>query len=154
MQTIYSAFGSKPAILEEIRRLWITEAAVRELHGRALATTDARESLRLAARWTRRQMEMGSDVISVYQEAARTDPRAAETWRHVMLGREAAIRDLLTSIAPHCRMGLEPGQALDVYITCTLPDIYRTLVTERGWTPDRYEAWLSDLLIRQLLDQP
>ena len=153
VQTIYSAFGNKPAILEEIRRLWITQSAVEELHRQALATADARESLRLAARWTRRQMELGADVISTYQEASRSDPRIAATWRHVLLSREAAIRKLLVSIAPQCRRGLKPAQALDVYITCTLPEIYRTLVTERGWSPHGYETWLSDLLIRELLDQ-
>jgi AcrR family transcriptional regulator len=152
VQTIYSAFGNKPAILEEIRRLWITESAVEELHREALATADARESLRLAARWTRRQMELGADVISMYQEASRTDPRIAEMWRHVLLGREAAIRELLVAIAPQRRRGLKPAQALDVYITCTLPEIYRTLVTERGWPPHRYETWLSDLLIREMLE--
>ena len=123
------------------------------MHRQALATADARECLRLAARWTRRQMELGADVISMYQEASRTDPRIAETWRQVLLGREAAIRELLVSIAPQCRRGLKPAQALDVYITCTLPEIYRTLVTERGWPPHRYETWLSDLLMREMLDQ-
>ena len=154
LQTIYSAFGNKPAILEEIRRLWIADADVQELHRQALATADARESLRLAARWTRRQMELGSDVISMYQEASRTDPRIAETWRQVLWSREAAIRRLLNSIAPQCRRGLKPDQALDVYVTCTLAEIYRTLVSERGWPPHRYETWLSDLLIHEMLDQP
>ena len=29
--------------------------------------------------------------------------------------------------------------------------IYRTLVREGGWSPDRYEAWLADSLTAQLL---
>jgi hypothetical protein len=34
-----------------------------------------------------------------------------------------------------------------------LPEIYRTLVPERGWTVDQYETWLAGTLIRQL-DHP
>ena len=42
-------------------------------------------------------------------------------------------------------------QAVDIYVALVVPEIYRTLVLERGWTPDRYEAWLGDALVDQLL---
>jgi hypothetical protein len=32
-----------------------------------------------------------------------------------------------------------------------LPEIYRTLVLERGWPADRYEAWLAGSFTQQLL---
>jgi len=32
-----------------------------------------------------------------------------------------------------------------------LPEIYRTLVVERGWSAERYEDWLAAALVRQLL---
>jgi hypothetical protein len=35
-----------------------------------------------------------------------------------------------------------------------LPEIYRTFVVERGWSNDKYEAWLAENLIRQLLSHP
>lgn len=152
MPTIYSAFGNKPAILEEIRQRWIAESDALELHGDALEASDARGSLRLAAHWIRRQMEIGSDVIAMYQEAARTDPRTAETWRQVLVGREGAVRSLLEKLLRQSPGRLEPARALDVYVTCTLPEVYRTLVTERGWSPDQYEAWLANLLTREILD--
>jgi len=31
------------------------------------------------------------------------------------------------------------------------PDVYRLLVTERGWAPERYERWLAATLSDQLL---
>jgi hypothetical protein len=34
----------------------------------------------------------------------------------------------------------------------TSRDIYRMLVHESGWTPDQYQAWLSDTLVAALLD--
>jgi hypothetical protein len=32
-----------------------------------------------------------------------------------------------------------------------MAEIYDTLVRQRGWTPDEYEAWLTTLLRQQLL---
>ena len=46
--TVYSAFGSKKAILEEIRRVWIDQAEVRELFGEALREPDFRTASRVA----------------------------------------------------------------------------------------------------------
>jgi len=40
---------------------------------------------------------------------------------------------------------------VDLYITLVLPEVYRTLVLERGWSADRYEKWLAHLLINLLL---
>ncbi|MEO7421388.1 MAG: hypothetical protein ABIU87_03205 [Ornithinibacter sp.] len=33
-------------------------------------------------------------------------------------------------------------------------EIYRELVQERGWSPDRYEAWLGTTLVAQLITAP
>jgi AcrR family transcriptional regulator len=149
--TIYSAFGNKPAILEEARRLWIAETDVENLRRRAVTTRDVEKRLRLAAQWTRRQFELGYDVTSIYQEAARADPRVAKAWRQVMLRREAAVSELLESMRGRLRPGLTLRHALELYVTWTLPEIYRTLVLERAWSPNKYEHWLADLLIREFL---
>jgi AcrR family transcriptional regulator len=151
VQTIYSAFGNKPAILEEIRRLWIAESDVEELHRQALLVPDPEQRLRRAAHWTGRQLELGYEVIAIHIEAARANPRVAEVWRRALSGREAAIRKLLQSMALNLRPGLRLAQALDIYVTATLPEVYRTLVIERGWSQGRYEGWLGDLLVSQII---
>ena len=91
------------------------------------------------------------DVIDIYQEAARTDPDIAQATRAIMANRERAFRRhieaIATSLAPE--VGVDAG--VDIYITLVLPEVYRTLVIERGWTADRYENWLTDALIGQLL---
>jgi AcrR family transcriptional regulator len=149
--TIYSAFGNKPAILEEVRRLWIAGTDVENLHRQALGTPELQTRLRLAASWTRRQFELGYEVIAMYQEAARADRRVAAVWRQVMSRREAAVNELLGSLTGRLRPGLKVGEALDLYVAWTLPEVYRTLVLERGWSPKTYENWLAELLIREFL---
>jgi hypothetical protein len=41
--------------------------------------------------------------------------------------------------------------ARDALWTLTGRETYRMLVITRGWTPDQYEKWLGDTLIRTLL---
>ena len=149
--TIYSAFGAKPAILEEVRRQWVLDSDVAELHAQAMASSEAGLRLARAAHWTRRQFELGHDVISIYQEAARADKRVAQTWRSALAGREAAIEALLRPLAADLRQGLSVQRAVDLYVALTLPEIYGTLVAKRRWTPRRYEDWLAAALSRELL---
>ena len=149
--TIYSAFGNKPAILEEVRRRWVVETDVEGLHRQALAAPDGGRRLQLASHWTRRQFELGYDVIAMYQEAARADLRVAAVWGQVMAFREAAVSELLESLSGRLRPGLTVRRALDLYVAWTLPEVYRTLVLERRWSANRYESWLAELLIRELL---
>ena len=149
--TIYSAFGAKPAILEEVRRNWIQESQVENLYREAMTLALPRERLRRAAHWTRKQFELGHDVIAVYQEAARADGRVARTWQQALHVREAAVAELIASCKSDLRPRLSRKDALDIYVACTLPEAYRTLVIERGWSAGRYEAWLAGVLVDQLL---
>jgi len=149
--TIYSAFGTKAKILEEITRMWIAEAGTQQQHEAAIAQPDPVRRLRIAAHWHTRQMELGYDVIAIYQEAARADPEMAIEWRSVLAGRDHAIGKLIDSLAGHLADGLTRTIAVDLFVTCTLSEVYRTLVLERGWRLDDYERWLADLLIGQLL---
>lgn len=72
-------------------------------------------------------------------------------------GNKAAILKDITqrAVAPLDVKGLAPAmtveEGVDVYVTLVLPEIYHSLVVERGWSPDRYETWLGDNLVRQLL---
>jgi hypothetical protein len=73
--------------------------------------------------------------------------------KSVLDGRERAIGKLIDSLAEHLALGLTRAAALDLFVTCTLPEVYRTLVLERRWALDRYECWLGALLVSQLLSE-
>jgi AcrR family transcriptional regulator len=150
VQTIYSSFGSKRAILEAIRRFWVADSDEEELYLQAITLHAPRSRLRMAAHWTRRQFELGFDVIVMYQEAARNDPRVAAVWREAQAGRERALALLVASLEGDLRPGLGTSHALDLLMASTLPETYRTLA-DRGWSADAFEEWLSDLLVWELL---
>ena len=150
-QTIYSAYGGKAAILQAIAWGVAGTLDVDRAHEEALAQPDPRAGLRLAARIQRRQFEQMYDVIAIYQEAARTDPEIARDTQTIAGNRERAFRHHLQAIAAQLAPGVSVDDAVAIYLTLVLPEVYRTLVIERGWTPDRYEDWLTDALTTQLL---
>ncbi|MEV6416519.1 helix-turn-helix domain-containing protein [Kribbella sp. NPDC051718] len=148
-QTIYSAFGNKAAILGEISRTWMRDAETRRLSDDALTAEDPIDRLRQTAHWHRRQFEAGYDVIVIYQEAARADPAMAEEMRRVWAAREHELTKYLAAFEGELKVTAD--RALDILLACTVPEAYRTLVVERGWSLDEYEVWLGDALIAQLL---
>jgi hypothetical protein len=46
---------------------------------------------------------------------------------------------------------VRPDVAADVMWTCTSPELYDLLVLRRGWTPDRFGAFVATLLEAALL---
>lgn len=151
-QTIYSALGSKGRILERITAEWMVDADTAAMAERSLQAPRAADRLRLLAAINRRQLEVGSDVIGIYREAARADTRMAETLRGILAAREGEIRTLLLTVQDDLAPGVTVALALDVTLALLSDDAYSLLVTERGWTPEQYETWLGDLLVRHLLE--
>jgi AcrR family transcriptional regulator len=151
VQTIYSAFGSKARILDKITELWMIEAQTTPRAEAYLEESDPAQQLRMLAELNRRQMEAGFDVVAIYQEAAASDPQMAETLRNVLGAREREIRKLIDALAPRLRTELTVATALDLTLALTLPEVFHLLVAERGWSHRRYETWLSDSLVSQLL---
>ena len=149
--TIYSAFGTKAAILQDIAHRVVDELDVDRVHEDAIAHPDAGAGLRIAAGLQRRQFELMYDVIMTYGEAARVDPVIARAQQIILANRERAFRAHLTAIGARLTPRLTVDRAVDIYVALVLPEIYRTFVIERGWSPDRYETWLGDALVDQLL---
>ncbi len=151
VQTIYSAFGSKAKILEKITELWMRETSTAARAAAYLDEPDPVEQLRMLAELNRHQMQLGFDVVAIYQEAAASDPQMAETLRNVLAAREREIRRLIDVLTPRLRPDLEVDSALDLTLALTLPELFQLLVVERGWSHARYETWLASALASQLL---
>jgi AcrR family transcriptional regulator len=149
--TIYSAFGTKAKILQDLTWRAVSTLDVDRHHQEAIAQPDPAHGLRLAAALQRRQFELIYDVIAIYQEAARTDPDIADDLQRILANRERAFRRHVEAIAVHLRPGLTVDDGVDIHLALVVPEVYRTLVLEQGWDADQYETWLGDTLIQQLL---
>ncbi len=57
----------------------------------------------------------------------------------------------LLFVQSKARRGLELDDARRILWMYTSLDVYRMLVHEGGWTPDQYQQWLADTLVKALV---
>jgi len=92
-------------------------------------------------------------LIRVLAGAATTDPELAEVLREMEDFRLAGLGRFTRLLADRgaLRPGLSAEHARDILWTLASHATYDQLVTQRGWTPDRYQAWLAGTLCHALL---
>ena len=72
--------------------------------------------------------------------------------RHEIAERRAANMHLFVAdLAAAAPLRLAESEAADVVWVTNAPKLYQLLVRERGWSPERYQRFLSDTWRRVLL---
>jgi AcrR family transcriptional regulator len=160
LKTVYLAFETKSGLL---RALWHRLLrGVREhvpVGGQSWFTEvmeepDAERQLRLNARNSRMVKVRAGALMEVIRGAAPTDPEIAGLWHRIQTEFHENQRSVIESLnAKHAlKSGLDVAAATDILWAINHPSMYQLLVGDRGWTPERYETWLADLLCRELLE--
>lgn len=152
--TVYAAFGNKRALLEAMRDAMRRDSKIPELMAEAAAQPDASRRLELWARLIRQQMETSYDVIAIHRDAARSDPEAARAYRIVLDSRAKTFARFIRDLRADLSAAVDERTAADLLWAFSNEEIWRELVEERGWSPDRYEQWLARTLIAQLVTAP
>jgi AcrR family transcriptional regulator len=150
-QTIYAAFGNKRALLEGMRHAMMQDSKIPELMAQATKEPDASRRLGLWAKLVRQQMETSYDVISIHRQAAASDPKVATDYRSVLDNRARTFAGFVHELRTDLAHGIDESTASDLLWCFSNEEIYRELVEERGWSPDRYEQWLGATLVAQLI---
>ena len=158
-QTVYSVFGTKAAILSAAFDVAVAgddepiPVAERPFVQAIRDAADPRDKAGIFARHLRESAARTAGVVSVIESAATTDPEIAALWRKL---RDQGVRGMTLAARGFQEQGvLRPGltvaRAADILWLYLGPWSYRVLVTQRGWTPDEYEAWLADTLYTQVM---
>jgi AcrR family transcriptional regulator len=149
--TVYWAFGSKRAIVTEIRESWLAQAETDARLRGVLTIREPGARLDAFGSFMANQWSTGAEALAVQRDAMHADPGVAEDVRAVLADRVEQLRAVTAPLAPRLRRGLTPETALDLLVALSLPEVYLEL-RERGWTSDRYAAWLGRTLRDQLLE--
>ncbi len=157
--TVYRLFASKHGILKALFDVSIVGddedvPMVERPQVRALlADQDPRQQL---AGFVAITVQVNARIGPLYRilvSAAGTDPDAAaqldELTRQRQQGQRAIARSLARAGA--LRAELRERDAADLVHALLSPELYRLLVLDRGWRPDRYARWLEGTLAAQLL---
>jgi len=156
--TVYRLFSSKLGILKAVLDTSIAgdeqPLAVQERPDVASLFTEPDPHKLLAgfAGITTAINQRTNDVYRVLVSAAGSDPAAAELLTEIRQQRDRGQGRIARSLArAHAlKPGLRERDAADLIHTLMSPEVYRLLVGDRGWTPERYQRWLATTLTQQL----
>ena len=150
-RTVYAIFGTKKSILGAVCEEWLREAGVMEAIAAGLTESDLARRLELVARTSRRQWELDRGVRRMIGGAAASDADVARMLASWSEDRARSLHQLVIGLEDQLREGMDGKRAGAVVRALTAAEIYSELVEGERWTPAAYEAWLSAILVQQLL---
>lgn len=160
--TVYRLFSSKIGILEALLDVSIAgDDSALPLPERPritglLSEPDPATLLAGFATITAAINARSSDVYRILSGAATSDPAAATLLADYQRRRADGQGRIARALARGrgLRPGLRERDAADIVHALMSPELYRLLVVDRGWTPERYQRWLASTLADQLIATP
>lgn len=152
-KTVSAIFGSKRGILTAVVNPDAFDAHVQQLLNELRISEDPSQRISLVAQITRRAYEPLVSELELLRTAGAIAPELADLARQIGARRHQNQARLIAYLHERgaLRHGLSIEEAVDLLWTLTSYDVYRMLVVEQRWEPARYETWLAQLLIQQLL---
>lgn len=153
--SVYAQFQSKAGVLEALAHSVLLGPPYGATAKQVEDTLDPEAALRLTASIARGVYQREHAEMGLIRGAAAYSPAL----KKLEVGLERARRELQEGRA---RLVFDSNPALaslgldkvrDLLWLFTGRDFYRMLVLERGWSPEEYERWLADTLIRTLLKE-
>ncbi|WP_313357486.1 TetR/AcrR family transcriptional regulator [Microbacterium sp.] len=148
-RTVYAAFGAKREILNLICERWLERAGARALAREVLSLPDAVARLRGAAHWMTTLYTTDFAVALILDSAVDEDADTRALLHGKLRGRNRVMDELIASVRDDLSIPLDDAQAIFRALGAT--GVYGELVGTSGWSPDRFEAWLADTLVAQVM---
>ena len=151
--TVYAIFKSKTGILTALLDESMFGSDYEEIVQYAQSATDSQTRLRRAAAVARQIRSAQSAAFELMRGAGVVAPELAKLERQrerLRYDREESVITFLED-SGKLRPSLNHKEARDIFWMLTGGDVYRMLVSERRWTPEQYESWLADTLVKLLL---
>ena len=159
LKTVYLGFETKSGLLRAVWHRVLRgdrddlPVGEQTWYRQVLDAPDPERQLRLNAHNSRAVKERAGAIMEVIHAAAPGDPEIGELWGRIQSEFHANQRGVIESVEAKGALtpGLDVDSAADILWTLNHPTVYRLLADDRGWTPERYEQWLGDILCSQLL---
>jgi AcrR family transcriptional regulator len=158
VDTLYASVGPKPVLFRLLIETAISGAdeAVpgekRDYVQRIRAATSARVQIAIYAEAVTAILARLAPLTVVLRDAAVHAPEIAAIRDEISARRAANMRRFVDDLAAHdeLRPELDLDETADVIWAMTAAEFYLMLTRERGWPPERYEAWLVETWSRLL----
>lgn len=151
--TVYALYKSKEGILREVMSAAIFGQRFQAAKAKLEGVTDPVKLIALTAHVARAIYEGESLDLGLMRGASAFSPalrKLEQEFERIRLEMQEERVRLLFAQAKETK-GLGIDEARRILWMYTSRDVYRLLVHESGWTPDRYQRWLSDTLVNSLV---
>jgi AcrR family transcriptional regulator len=156
--TIYQAFGTKHAVLAAtlditianddaplavLERDWVQDARHEKNRGR---------QLRLIVEGASQIAARTAPLKEILRDAAATEAAARDLIREDHERRHRTQEGLVDLLIEHrqLRPGIDRRRAVDTFFAVVNTAMYELLVTQRGWTLSEWQAWIANVIEREL----
>ncbi len=152
-QSIYAVFKSKTGILIELLDQSTFGPGYEDTVRQALSASEPETRLWFAAQIARQIHDAQAAAFDLLRGAGVVAPELAKLEQQREGLRYERQEDMIISLrdAGRLRPGLDYRFARDIFWMFTGRDVYRMLVRERSWTPQKYQDWLAETLVHSLL---
>lgn len=151
--TVYALYKSKEGILRELVSSALFGQSFQAAHAKLKGISDPIKLIVLTAHVARAIYEAESSELGLMRGASAFSPALGSLEREFEKIRfdmqEERVRLLFARSKQKKELGFD--EARRILWMYTSRDVYRMLVHESGWTPDRYQEWLSDTLVSSLV---
>jgi AcrR family transcriptional regulator len=152
--TIYALYKSKEGLLRALMRAALFGPRFQAAQAQLAGISDPVRLIALSANVARAIYEAESAELGLMRGASAFSPalrKLEQEFEKIRFDMQEERMKLLFA-SKMAKPGIDYAGARRLLWMYTSRDIYRMLVHESGWTPDQYQAWLSDTLVAALLD--
>jgi AcrR family transcriptional regulator len=154
--TVYALYKSKEGLLRALMESALFGPRFQAEFTKLDRITDPIESIALTAHVSRAIYESESTELGLLRGASTFSPglkKMEKEFEELRLKMQKPRLELLFQQSRQSD-GLGFEEARRILWMYTSRDVYRMLVHEAGWTPDRYQEWLSSTLLKALAREP
>lgn len=157
VETVYKRFGGKPGLVRAIWDAGLQGSGDSPAERRSDALHDHESDPHaIVQAWGALVAEvapLAAPVLLLIAEAAATDPQMARLRDEIETERLARMEANARRLAAGDRLrpGVTIHEARDVLWLYSSPGLYESLVLRRGWSPERFGAFVADAIAAALL---
>lgn len=159
LKTVYLVFDTKSGLLRALWHLLLRgeqesiPVGEQPWYREVLDEPDPTRQLKLNMRNSLIVKTRAGAMLEVIRSAASVDPDIGALWQRIQTEFHDNQNAIVQSIADKQALatGLDVASATDILWALNHPSLYALLAGERGWSPERYEQWLNELLSAQLI---
>lgn len=151
--TVYAIFKSKEGILRVLMEQALFGGQFQSIQKVLAGITDPVEMIALTPKVSRAIYEDESGDLGSLRNISGLSPALRKIEQEFERTRYAMQEDRLRRLfaASKAKQGLTFKEARRILWMYTSRDVYRMLVTDGGWSPQRYQDWLTEALLSALV---